>query len=242
MRASWLLLSLLMLADCASKPVPFRIDHAGTLPQASYADFDRQAAAATPRLKTFGAVPKDLPEPYWVFSFEAPLDPGRAPLQIGRFSGSGEIAARVAANLPQHLQQALSGTGLFKVVTRSPMPHAFVLCGTVTRADEENGPGLETNDGTQVEAILVRDNAFFGAIQINAIELGFSPLSLGATLIMNLAQGSRASFVSGKFAEVFQAAAKGSRRGLSTDSLSTRFMRMPAAPSPVRQAAATPLP
>ena len=220
------LLPLLLLANCTNTPVPFRVEHVGTLSRASYADFDGQAAAAPVRLKIRQAVPDRYPEPYWVFAFAAPFDPRQAPLQIGAFTGSGEIAARVASNLPAQLQQTLAGMQLFPAVTLSPTPHAFVLSGMVTRADHENGPA-EVDAGTQIEAVVTRDGAALGSIQVNAIQVEVMPLSLLTGLVMGMIQGSRSDFVSRKFAEVFAATAQGALHGIGTSGLGNRFLYVP---------------
>lgn len=234
----WTLLPLLLLANCTDTPVPFRVEHVGTLSQASYADFDRQAAAAPVRLKIRQAVPDRYPEPYWVFAFTAPFDPHQAPLQIGAFTGSGEIPARVASNLPAQLQQTLAGMQLFPAVTLSPTPHAFILSGTVTRADHENGPA-DVDAGTQIEAVVTRDGAALGSIQVNAIQVEFTPISPLAGLVMGMIQGSRSDFVSRKFVEVFTAAAQGARHGIGTSGLGNRFLYVPSVlPAPDVAAAA----
>lgn len=238
------LVSLLLQAGCAGTPLPFRVEHGGTLPAASYADFDAQAAAAPPRLKVFKNNPRLYPEPYWIFSFDAPFDPHQAPLQIGAFYGLGKLGSQVATNLPAELCRTLGNAHLFSSVTRSPTPHSFVLSGTVLRADDTDVP-VEVDAQTQVEAIVTRDGVVLGAIQVNAIQMSFSSISILPSLLMSMAQGSRASFVSDKFAEVFAHVASGARHGIDTGSLSVRFMRTPdggAGPGagvPIRQADAS---
>jgi hypothetical protein len=216
---------------------PLRIEHAGTLPAARYAGFDQQAAAS-PGVKALNT-PHAFPEPKWVFSFDAPFDPRAAPLRIGAFTGVGITAAGVAASLPQQRRDTLDATHLFPAVTLQPVPHAVLLSGTVTRADNEEGPDgmlMEIDAATQIEATISRDGTILGAMQVNALQLQVSGLSLLPGLIMSAAQGSRSGFVSVRVAEIFQAAAGGARQGIGVGGLSARFLRTP---DPVAVPAAT---
>lgn len=118
------------------------------------------------------------------------------------------------------------GRASASAVTLSPILHAVVLSGTVTRADHE-GNIMETDAGTQIEAVVTRDGAPLGSIQVNAIQVEFTQRSPLAGLVMGLAQGSRSVFVSRKFAEVVGAAAQGARHGIGTSGLGGRFLYVP---------------
>ena len=89
------LLPLFPLAGCVS-PV------AAACRACGHPSSDREAAAHA-GVKTF-RIAGGYPEPKWLFAFDMPFDLRSAPLQVGRFAGTGTIAARVAAALPAQLR------------------------------------------------------------------------------------------------------------------------------------------
>ncbi len=217
------LLPLIPLAGCVA-PTPLHVERAGTLAPAFYDSFERDAAAHA-GVTTF-RIGGGYPEPKWAFAFDVPFDPHAAPLQIGRFVGTGTIPARVATALPIQLQAALSATRLFPEVTLQALPHAYVLSGTVTRGEDIDG-FEETDAGTQVEATVSRDGAVLGAVQVNSLQIQVSLLSPLPSLIMSAAQGSRTAFVSERFAEAFQLAATGATHAIGVGGLSARYLPTP---------------
>ena len=216
-----------LLTGCASS-LPMHVERSGTLPAASYAQFD-QAAAKLPTVELSGPA-GSFPEPKWAYAFNAPFDPHAAPLQIGTFTGRGDTANHVAGNLPGQLVRVLGEANLFPQVTLQPIAHAYVLAGTVTRAEDQDG--LESGAATQVEATVSRDGVMLGAIQINSMQIGMMPLSpfmLLTTAIMSAGQGTRASFVSERVAEVFRSAATGTLCVAWAGGMSHRYLRTPEA-------------
>ncbi len=219
--------SLLCLAGCVTA-LPPHVERAGTLPDARYAQFDA-AVASLPKIDSIGGQGR-FPEPKWVYAFDAPFDPRAAPLQIGGFTGHGDDAARVASNLPGQLVRVIGEARLFPQVTLQPTPHAYVLSGTVTRAD--NQETMDNGASTQIEATVSRDGREIGAIQVNAVQIGvmpFSPFMLVASAVMSAGQGSRAAFVAERVSELFASTSDGAKARAWSGGISRRFLYTPAA-------------
>ena len=220
-----ILATFALLAGCTSAhPVPFAIEHVGTLPAGEYAALDKQAAAAEPKVRVADDTTSPNPEPYWVYSFKPGFSPRGAVLSIGRFTGPPCRPAEVAAELPAKLQAKLTDLGLFSRVTTQPEPGAYLLSGTVTRTPEIET--TMTQAGTQVEAVVTRDGSLQGAIQLNVVQMqpgmaaAESPIATLGTLlvssIVSAAQGSRANFVAGKVSDIFEQAAAGKLEAIDT--------------------------
>ena len=241
-RTAALLATFTLLAGCISThPVPFAIEHTGTLPPDGYTALDKQAAAAEPKVKVADGTTSPNPEPYWVYSFKPGFNPRAAVLSIGPFTGARCRPAEVAAELPARLQEKLSALGLFSRVTTQPEPGAYLLSGTVTRTPEVET--TMTQAGTQVEATVTRDGSMQGTIQLNVLQMqpgmaaaGSPVATLGTLLvssIMSAAQGSRANFVAGKFADIFEQAAGGKLEAIDISSSSRAYL-YPAGTTPVQ--------
>lgn len=224
-------LAPLLLAGCIL-PTPLRIEHVGTLSPARYAEFDEQAAAH-PGVKAFNA-PGTYPEPKWIFSLGAPLDLHAAPLRVGAFDGTGRLAAKVAKALPE----AAPGAARRLAPVRRGDPAGRSACPRAVRHGDAGGRrgrvgSLELDAGTQVEATISQDGRSLGAIQVNSLQVQYSPMSPLPSLIFSAVQGSRTAFLGERFADVFAAIAKGARRGLSVGGVSKRYLHtLPAGAGP----------
>lgn len=230
------LLSALLLTGCATQPLPFTIEKGGTLPSDRYAALDRLAENAAPVIKIREGQPANRPEPFWVYSVDPGLDLAHLPLQIGPFKGGPGKAGEVAAALPKRLADELGRTHLFASVATTAVSDALVLSGVVTRANTEDADGLNgslnTAAMTQVEARLTRNGMVVGVMQVNAYQLDSSAFAALAIAVYSLIQGSRVSYVSAQFRQMFEGIAAGRAEGIDTGTFSRRFIRAPLASTP----------
>ena len=223
------LLWLVLLTSCATRDLPFAVERGGTLPLDQYPALEQLAAQAKPVVRvvvTNNAV--GLPEPYWVYAVDPGLDLTHTSLQVAQFTSTNAKgkAADTAASLRQRLVEKLADSHLFANVGTAPSPGGLVLSGAVTRATTDSD-GLAEIAYTQVEASLTRGGTVVGVMQVNTAQLD-SSLRGGLLIpLYSLIQGSRASYVSGKFEEIFKGVAAGRNRGIDTDTIGQRFVRAP---------------
>lgn len=87
--------------------------------------------------------------------------------------------------------------------------------------------GLDTVAMTQVEARLTRNGTVVGVMQVNAAQLDGSSSQPLAIMIYSAVQGSRASYISTKFREMFEGIAAGRAKGIDISTFSKRFVTAP---------------
>lgn len=160
----------------------------------------------------------------YAYSFRPDVDVTRLDgVVVGPFTGSPGDAAQTAADLPAKLAKQLTRDGLPSRVGYRDARDAYILSGTVTKADTA-GHAIDAPTSTQVEATLSRNGEVLGIMQVNGSVPAAVTISPIVQLISLALQDSRAYAVSVRISEALRRAKSGQREAASRGS----GMAMPA--------------
>lgn len=214
-------ISLVCLMGCAISMllVPYGVETGQTLSAEDYARLEKLAHALPGDnviYRTKEGVPplRTVPLALYVYTFRSDADLTKLnDIAIGSFMGKSGDAAEAAAALPSRLAKRLTSDGFRVIAGGADTADAYVLSGTVTRADTL-GNETDAPTFTQVEATLRRNGKVMGVFQVGGTVAGSSsssPLTPLGHLLSRAFQGSRAGAVSQRVSELLQRAKSGQR-------------------------------
>ena len=208
------------LSGCAVSKVlvPFGVEPGHTLSLADYARLQNVADALPGDLVFYRT--KDQPPPIqtvplvgYAYSFRPNIDVAKLDgIVVGPFAGDPGDAAKTAADLPAKLARRLTDDGLPSRVGPRDVRDAYVLSGTVTRADTA-GHAIDAPTATQVEATVSRNGEVLGVMQVNAFVPAAATISPVVQLLSLALQDSRAYAVSVRISAALRRAKSGQREG-----------------------------
>ena len=212
-------IALLGFTGCAVSriPVTYGVETGKTLSADDYARLQRIADALPGESVVFrtrdGFPPlQTVPLVRYAYSFREGTDLSKLnEITIGPFVGAPGEASETATALPAKLAQRLTDVGFKPRIGQPGVPDAYVLSGTVTRADTL-GHAIDAPTFTQVEATVSRSGKVLGVMQANTTVAATTSLSLVVQALSLAFQDSRAQAISARISEALQRAKSGQER------------------------------